>query len=84
MRKGGHKASAGQEVLFKECVKAFKTKKANNCASKIEAAVAKVIRRVTAKNRVLKKAILKDETPKDKSRSDESKGGLYLGPESDA
>ena len=78
MRKGEHKASAGQKVLFKECVKASRTKKANSCASKIEAAIAKVIKKVTPKNKVLKKVIPKDETLENKSRSGESKGGCIL------
>ena len=55
MRKGGLKASAGQTVLFKEWVKASKTKTANkrviNHASRIGAAVAKVIKKVTPKKR---------------------------------
>ena len=82
LRKGGHKASAGQKVPFKECDRAFKAKtadnRANNCASRIESAVAKVIKKVTPKNKVLKKVIPKDETLEDKSRSDKSRGGCVL------
>ena len=47
-------------------------------ANKIEAAIAKVIRKVTPKNKILKKVIPEDETLKDRSRSGKSKGGCIL------
>ena len=82
LRKGGHKVSGGRRVQIKECNRAFKTKtaskKANNQASKIEVAVAKVLKKVTPKSKVLKKVIPKDEALKDKSRSDKSGEGCAL------
>ena len=44
----------------------------------IEAAVTKVIKKVTPKNEVLKKVIPKDEALKNKSRSDKSGKGCVL------
>ena len=44
----------------------------------IEAAVTKVIKKVTPKNEVLKKVIPKDEALEDKSRSDKSGEGCVL------
>ena len=51
MRTGRHKTSASQGAMFKECAKASKTKSASRGPNKIEAAIAKLIKRVTPKNR---------------------------------
>ena len=60
--------SDGQRVQIKECDKAFKIKAAlktaNNKANKIEAAVAKMLKKVIPKNKVLKdKSRRKDSSP---------------------
>ena len=80
MRKGGHKASAGQKLLFEECAKVSKTKRANNHPNMIEAGIPKLIKKVTPKNRARKskKVILKNESNTDKSRSGELMGGCVL------
>ena len=78
MRKGGHKASTSQKVLFEECAKISKTKRASNCPNKIEAAIAKLIKRVTPKNKARKKVILKNKSVDDKSRSGKPSGGCVL------
>ena len=47
MRKKEHKTSDGQDVTFKECTEAFKTRGASICPNKVEKAIAKLIKRVT-------------------------------------
>ena len=62
LRKGGHKVSGGRRVKIKECNRVSKTRTAlkmvNNKASpiknRIEAAVAKMLKKVIPKNKVLK------------------------------
>ena len=65
-------------MIFKECAKISKTKRAINCPNKIEAAIAKLIKRVAPKNRARKKVILKNESATDKSRSGELMEGCVL------
>ena len=53
--------STSQGAMFKECAKASKTKSASRGSNKIEAAIAKLIKRVTPKNKVRNKVILKNK-----------------------
>ena len=78
MRTGRHKTSVSQDVVFKECAEVSKTKSANRGPNKIEAAIAKLIKRVIPKNKARRKVILKNESTSDKSRSGESAGGCVL------